>query len=144
MPLRSPSFRSRSQRPKSFDAEGPDRRVSGTIEHEFRDSVGGDRREQNAVAMMSGGIDEPVDQSGPEDRRIIAAPRSMADPHLILTAVTIVAVLLGIFLSNQRLNTMELRIDAGINALEMRFDVMLGKVIDVDNRLTRIEERLTK
>ena len=68
----------------------------------------------------------------------------MADPHLILTAVTIVAVLLGIFLSNQRLNTMELRIDAGINALEMRFDVMLGKVIDVDNRLTRIEERLTK
>ena len=68
----------------------------------------------------------------------------MADPHLILTAVTIDAVLLGIFLSNQRLNTMELRIDARINALEMRFDVMLGKVIDVDNRLSRIEERLTK
>jgi hypothetical protein len=68
----------------------------------------------------------------------------MADPHLILTAVTIVAVLLGIFLSNQRLNTMELRIDAGINTLDTRFDVLLSKVIDVDNRLTRIEERLTK
>jgi hypothetical protein len=68
----------------------------------------------------------------------------MADPHLILTAVTIVAVLLGIFLSNQRLNTMELRIDARINALDTRFDVLLSKVIDVDNRLTRIEERLTK
>jgi predicted component of type VI protein secretion system len=68
----------------------------------------------------------------------------MADPHLIPTAVTIVAVLLGIFLSNQRLNTMELRIDARINALDTRFDVLLSKVIDVDNRLTRIEERLTK
>ena len=68
----------------------------------------------------------------------------MADPHLILTAVTIVAVLLGIFLSNQRLNTMELRIDARINALDTRFDVLLSKVIGVDNRLTRIEERLTR
>jgi hypothetical protein len=68
----------------------------------------------------------------------------MADPHLILTAVTIVAVLLGIFLSNPLLNTMELRIDARLNALEMRFDVMLCKVIDVDNRLSRIEERVTK
>jgi len=68
----------------------------------------------------------------------------MADPHLILTAVTIVAVLLGIFLSNQRLNTMELRIDARINTLETRFDVILGKVIDVDNRLSLTEEWLTK
>ena len=68
----------------------------------------------------------------------------MADPHLILTAVTIVAVLLGIFLSNQRLNTMELRIDARINTLDTRFDVLLSKVIDVDNRLTPIEERLTR
>ena len=68
----------------------------------------------------------------------------MADPHLILTAVTIVAVLLGIFLSNQRLNTMELCIDARINTLDTRFDVLLGKVIDVDNRLSRIEERLSK
>ena len=68
----------------------------------------------------------------------------MADPHLILTAVTIVAVLLGIFLSNQRLNTMELRIDARINTLDTRFDVLLGKVIDVDNRLSWIEERLSR
>ena len=68
----------------------------------------------------------------------------MADPHLILTAVTIVAVLIGIFLSNQRLNTLELRIDARINTLDTRFDVLLGKVIDVDNRLGRIEERLAK
>ena len=35
-------------------------------------------------------------------------------------------------------------IDARINALDTRFDVLLSKVIDVDNRLTRIEERLTK
>ena len=39
---------------------------------------------------------------------------------------------------------MELRIDARINTLETRFHVMLGKVIDVDNRLSRIEERLAK
>jgi hypothetical protein len=39
---------------------------------------------------------------------------------------------------------MELRIDARINALDTGFDVLLSKVIDVDNRLTRIEERLTK
>ena len=32
---------------------------------------------------MSGGIDEAIDRSGAEDRRIVAAARSMSDPHLI-------------------------------------------------------------
>src|SRR5262249_2355930 len=41
------------------------------------------RREQNSVAMMTGGVDESVDRPGAEDRRIVAAARPMADPHLI-------------------------------------------------------------
>jgi hypothetical protein len=44
--------------------KGPDRRIGGTIEHELRDSVGGDRRQQNSIAVMAGGVDQPVDQAG--------------------------------------------------------------------------------
>src|SRR6266481_1045296 len=47
------------------------------------DGVGGDRRQQNSVAMVTGGVDEPVDRPGAEDRCVVATARSMADPHLI-------------------------------------------------------------
>jgi hypothetical protein len=39
---------------------------------------------------------------------------------------------------NARFDTFERRFDS----LERRFDVMLGKVIEIDNRLTRVEERM--
>src|SRR5262249_13130897 len=73
-------FRSARQR-KSIDAERPDGQIDGTFEHKSRDHVGCDRSEQNAVAMMAGGVDEPVNLPPTEDRRIVAAAGAMADPH---------------------------------------------------------------
>ncbi len=68
---------------KPLDAERPDRWFELTLEHEPRDGVGGDRREQNSVAMVAGGVDEPCERSRAEDRRIVAAAGTMADPHFI-------------------------------------------------------------
>ena len=53
------------------------------IEHKLRDSVGGDRRQQNSIAVVTGGIDEALQRASAEDRRIIPAARSMADPHFL-------------------------------------------------------------
>ncbi len=33
-------------------------------------------------------------------------------------------------------------IDARFNNLEVKFDTLIGKVVDVDNRVTRIEAKL--
>jgi len=35
------------------------------------------------------------------------------------------------------------RLDARINSLEAKFELLVGKVIELDNRLTRIEEKLS-
>src|SRR5262249_7505297 len=76
-------FRSSGKRPKALDAEGTNRGLGDAVEHEACDGVGSDRREQNSVAMMTGSVEESVDRPGAENRRIVAAARSMADPHLI-------------------------------------------------------------
>src|SRR4029453_7109923 len=76
-------FCSGRKRAKPLDAERADRRIDDVIECEARDCVGGDRRQQNAVAMVSGGIDEPVDGPGTEDRCVVAAPGPRPAPHLI-------------------------------------------------------------
>jgi hypothetical protein len=47
------------------------------------DGVGGDRRKQNSVAVVTGGIDEPIQWPGAENRRVVPAARSMADPHFL-------------------------------------------------------------
>src|SRR5712664_1226432 len=59
---------------------------------------------------------------------------------------TIITVLIGILINNSRLNDVNLRIsglDTRFAALEhkfdTRFDLLLSKVVDLDNRLTRIE-----
>src|SRR5262249_17010619 len=75
-------FRRGGKRPKALDAEGTNRGLGDAVEHETRDGVSGDRREQNSVAMMTGGVDEPVDRPGAEDRRIVAAAWPMPGPHL--------------------------------------------------------------
>jgi len=41
-----------------------------------------------------------------------------------------------------RMTSMETRLDARMSSLEAKFDILVGKVIEVDNRLTRVEERL--
>jgi len=47
------------------------------------------------------------------------------------------------FTSNEaRMSSLENRFDARFNSLEVKFDTLIGKVIDVDNRVTRIEAKL--
>jgi flagellar capping protein FliD len=41
-----------------------------------------------------------------------------------------------------RISSLENRIDARFNNLEVKFDTLTGKVIDLDNRVTRIEAKL--
>ncbi len=59
---------------------------------------------------------------------------------------TIITVLIGILLHNGRLNDLNFRF-AGLETrfgnmehkFDTRFDLLLSKVVDLDNRLTRIE-----
>jgi hypothetical protein len=74
----------------------------------------------------------------------------MTDLQLYLAiGVPTLAVLVGMFVNigyfvtiNGRLSGMEMRLDGRINSIEAKFDLLTGKVIEVDNRLTRIEEQL--
>jgi len=40
------------------------------------------------------------------------------------------------------INSLETRLDNRISSLEAKFDILVGKVIELDNRLVRLEERL--
>jgi hypothetical protein len=40
------------------------------------------------------------------------------------------------------ISNLETRFDAHFNNLEVKFDTLIGKVIDLDNRVTRIEAKL--
>lgn len=64
---------------------------------------------------------------------------------------TILTVLIGILLNNGRLNdltgyvrSLDARLTNLDNKLDTRFDLLLSKVVDVDNRLTRIEAQLQR
>src|SRR5262245_30532719 len=63
---------------KALDPERPDHGLDRAIEDKTRDRVGGDRREQDAVAMMAGRVDEPGDWTWPQDRRVVAAAGTVA------------------------------------------------------------------
>ena len=74
----------------------------------------------------------------------------MTDVQLYLAiGIPTLAVLIG-FLSNvvqlntinTRISSLETRLDARFNSLEVKFDTLTGKVIDLDNRVTRIEAKL--
>jgi hypothetical protein len=43
---------------------------------------------------------------------------------------------------NSRFSGLESNINARFTSLETRFDTLTDKVVDIDNRLTRVEERL--
>src|SRR5262245_34802 len=77
------SFRGGRKRTKPLDAERADRRVHHAVEREARDRVGSDGRQQNAIAVMPGGVDEAIERSGAEDRRVVTAAGAVPDPHLI-------------------------------------------------------------
>ena len=43
---------------------------------------------------------------------------------------------------NGRISSLEVRLDGRISSLEAKFEILIGKVIELDNRLVRLEERL--
>ena len=72
----------------------------------------------------------------------------MDQAQVVLSTVTIAVVLLSIFMDNQRLNSVEVRLYARVNSLESKLDTKLdlltGKVFELDTRLSRIEEQLRR
>jgi len=44
--------------------------------------------------------------------------------------------------TNARFTSLEANMNARFSSLETRFDTLTDKVVDIDNRLTRVEERL--
>ena len=65
------------RRDEPLDAERPDQRLCDPVQHQARDRIGGNRREQNAIAMVAGRIDETWERRGAEDRRVVPAARAM-------------------------------------------------------------------
>lgn len=64
----------------------------------------------------------------------------------LANVLTIITVLIGILLNNGRLNDLnsrftglETRFSNMEHKFDTRFDLLLSKVVDLDNRLTRIE-----
>ncbi len=70
----------------------------------------------------------------------------MTDVQLYLAiGIPTVAVLIGILTNVIQWNAMNARfnsLEARFNGLDIKFDTLTGKVIDVDNRVTRIEAKL--
>ena len=77
----------------------------------------------------------------------------MPDLQLYLAiGIPTFAVIVGILMNvihhsavNARFNSVDARfnsVDARFNNLDAKFDMLTGKVIDVDNRVTRIEAKL--
>ena len=77
----------------------------------------------------------------------------MTDTQLYLTVglpmlIAVIGILVNVgyfVVINARITGLELRLDARITALgakfDTKFDILVGKVIEVGNRLTRLEER---
>jgi len=78
----------------------------------------------------------------------------MTDQQLYLAiGIPAVIAILGILVNvgyfvalNARVASLENRLDSRINTMEqkfdMKFDLLTGKVIELDNRIIRLEERL--
>jgi hypothetical protein len=73
----------------------------------------------------------------------------------LATVPTFVVVLIGILLNNSRLSDLRSYIDVRFSAIDQRFsdlervneartNLILGKIDDVDTRLTRLEERFAR
>jgi hypothetical protein len=43
---------------------------------------------------------------------------------------------------DNRMTSLETRLDNRISSLGAKFDILIGKVVELDNRLVRLEERL--
>ena len=61
------------------------------------------------------------------------------------TIVALIGILvnIGYFVAlNGRIGSLETRLDSRVNSLEAKFDILVGKVVELVNRLVRMEERL--
>jgi hypothetical protein len=75
----------------------------------------------------------------------------MTDQQLYLSSgLPSVLVLAGILVNvgyfvaiSGRIQALETRLDGRINSLVTKFDLLIGKVFELDNRLTRIEVKLS-
>jgi hypothetical protein len=70
-------------------------------------------------------------------------------PLYLAIGVPTFAVLIGILMNavqlnttNTRISNLEMRVDARFNNLDVKFDTLTSKVVDIDNRVTRIEGKL--
>jgi len=70
----------------------------------------------------------------------------MTDLQLyILVAIPLVGILAntGLFIHlNSTMNTRFAALESRFERIDGRFDLLMGKVVDIDNRLTRVEERM--
>ena len=70
----------------------------------------------------------------------------MTDLQLyILVAIPLVGILANTALYihlNSTMNARFERVDARFEHMDARFDTLMGKVVEIDNRLTRVEDRL--
>src|ERR1700691_104267 len=80
--ITAPSFR-RPRRQETLETEWRDRRLNNIIEHKPRDRVRCHRRQQDAVAIMPGRVDQALQRPAAEDWRIIAAAGTMPDPGFL-------------------------------------------------------------
>ena len=67
----------------------------------------------------------------------------------ILVAIPLVGILAntGLFIHlsgtmNTRFAGLESKMDSRFERVDARFDTLMGKVIEIDNRLTRVEDRM--
>jgi hypothetical protein len=74
----------------------------------------------------------------------------MTDLQLyILVAIPLVGILAntGLFIHlgstmNTRFAALESKVDSRFERMDSRFDTLMGKVIEIDNRLTRVVDRM--
>src|SRR4029077_18913337 len=64
-----------ASRQKPLETERPDRGLHDIVEDEPRHGVCGHRRQQNAVAVMAGGVKQAIERTRAEDRRVVATAR---------------------------------------------------------------------
>jgi hypothetical protein len=66
----------------------------------------------------------------------------MTDTQLYMAlGIPTLAVLVGILINSMQFHHAAASINARLTSVETRLDLLLGKVMDFDGRLTRLEER---
>ena len=58
------------------------------------------------------------------------------------TVVALIGIMvnIGYFVAiNARIGSLETRLDNRINSLEAKFDILVGKIVELDNRLVRLK-----